>query len=373
MHQMTTRQLAVAYLWRPWTICLLAALLYLTAVFLAHGSNALTFVTLGTRFTEHDSSGTEGYDGQFTYFIARDSWGAAPLLDIPAYRFQRILLPALAGALSFGHADLLPWLLLALNLAALIAGVYLLEALLIVRGVSRWYALVYGLFPGVLMAVRLSLNEPWAYGLVLAAIWLRENDRFGLAAVACALAALAKETALVFTIGIVLWELASRRWRAGFLFGLLAVLPYAAWQAVLIARLGAPGLGSGGNLATPFEVIPFNGFLRIYTDTGNLRVFAAFALFLLPTAIGPTLWAIRRTLHDLIGGKRALEVFLLLANAAVLPFVPFSTYREPLGMVRMLVGLVIAVLLYGAWQRNRRILRYSSLWLALLALAMISG
>ncbi len=370
---MTTRQPVAAYLWRPWMICLLAALLYLTAVFLAHGSNALTFVTLGTRFTEHDPTGTEGYDGQFTYFIARDGWDAAPLLDVPAYRFQRILLPALAGALAFGNPNLLPWLLPALNLAALIAGVYLLEGLLSARGVSRWYALIYGLFPGVLMSVRLSLNEPWAYGLVLAAIWLRENGRFWLAAVACALAALAKETTLVFAAGFVLWELASRRWLAGFTFGLLAVLPFAVWQVVLTVHLGTPGLGSGGDLATPFEVIPFNGFLRIYTDTGNLRVFTAFAVFLLPTAIGPTLWAVWRTLHDLIHGERALEVFLLLANAAILPFVPFSTYREPLGMVRMLVGLVIAVLLYGAWQRNRRVLRYSSLWLALLALAVISG
>ncbi|NPV67951.1 MAG: hypothetical protein HPY64_12465 [Anaerolineae bacterium] len=373
MHQIATRQPAAAYLWRPWMICLLAALLYLIAVFLIHDSNALTFVTLGTRFAEHDPTGAEGYDGQFTYFIARDGWDAAPLLDVPAYRLQRILLPALAAVLSFGNADLLPWLLPALNLAALIAGVYLLESLLIARGVSRWYALIYGLFPGILMAIRLSLSEPWAYGLVLLAIWLRENGRFWLAAVACALATLAKETALIFAAGIVLWELASRRWLAGLTFGLLAILPFVAWQAVLTVRLGTPGLGSGGDLATPFEAIPFNGFLRIYTDTGNLRVFAAFALLLLPTAIGPTLWAIWRTLHDLARGKQALEVFLLLANAAVLPFVPFSTYREPLGMVRMLVGLVVAVLLYGAWQRNRRVLRYSSLWLALLALAVVSG
>jgi len=81
-----------------------------------------------------------------------------------------------------------------------------------------------------------------------------------------------------------------------------------------------------------------------------------------------------RTLRDVARRDRSLEVFLLLANAAVLPFVPFSTYREPLGIVRFLVGLVIAVLLYGAWRREeRRILRYSTLWLALLVLAPVSG
>jgi len=102
-------------------------------------------------------------------------------------------------------------------------------------------------------------------------------------------------------------------------------------------------------------------------------VFIVFALLLLPTTIGPTLWALWRTLRDVARRDRSLEVFLLLANAAVLPFVPFSTYREPLGIVRFLVGLVIAVLLYGAWRRERRILRYSTLWLALLVLAPVSG
>jgi len=373
MSQAAVRRPVAGRFLRPWSAVLVVGLLYLAAVFFSHGSNALTFVTLGTRYAERDSTGTEGYDGQFAYFIARDGWEAASLLDVPAYRFQRILLPALAGALSFGNTALLPWLLPGLNLIALVAGTALLEELLAARGVSRWYALVYGLFPGVLMAVRLSLNEPLAYGLILLAIWLRGRERLWQAAAACALAALAKETALVFVAGFVLWELASRRWAAGLLFGLLACLPFVAWQVVLVARLGAPGVGSGGDLATPFEIIPFNGFLRIYTDTRNLRVFIVFALLLLPTTIGPTLWALWRTLRDVARRDRSLEVFLLLANAAVLPFVPFSTYREPLGIVRFLVGLVIAVLLYGAWRRERRILRYSTLWLALLVLAPVSG
>jgi len=256
MSQAAVRRPVAGRFLRPWSAVLVVGLLYLAAVFFSHGSNALTFVTLGTRYAERDSTGTEGYDGQFAYFIARDGWEAASLLDVPAYRFQRILLPALAGALSFGNTALLPWLLPGLNLIALVAGTALLEELLAARGVSRWYALVYGLFPGVLMAVRLSLNEPLAYGLILLAIRLRGRERLWQAAAACALAALAKETALVFVAGFVLWELASRRWAAGLLFGLLACLPFVAWQAVLVARLGAPGVGSGGDLATPFEISP---------------------------------------------------------------------------------------------------------------------
>ncbi len=364
---------ARTWLVRPWFIVLVVCLLYLVIVFLSHGSDPLTFVTPGTRYAELDPEGTEGYDGQFTYYIARDGCRATPFLDVPAYRFQRILLPALAATLASRNPDLLPWLLPGLNLLALVASTAILENLLVTRGVSRWYALVYGLFPGVLMPVRLSLNEPLAYGLVILAIWFRGHERPWLAAAACALVALAKETTLIFSAGLVLWELVSHRWQVGLLSALLAFLPFAAWQAVLISWFGIPGVGSGGDLATPFEIIPFHGFVRIYTDTGNLRVFAIFAALLLPTVIAPTLWALWRAWRDIVHGDRTLEVFLLLVNAAVLPFVPFSTYREPLGMVRFMVGLLIAVLLYGAQRREQRILRYSSLWLTLLALVVVSG
>jgi hypothetical protein len=44
-------------------------------------------------------------------------------------------------------------------------------------------------------------------------------------------------------------------------------------------------------------------------------------------------------------------------------FVPFSTYRELLGMFRFIVGLQIAVILYAAHRRQRRVLSYSTLWM----------
>ena len=47
---------------------------------------------------------------------------------------------------------------------------------------------------------------------------------------------------------------------------------------------------------------------------------------------------------------------------------PFSTWREPLAMARVAVGLVAATLLYGARRRSRRVLTFSLFWLATLAL-----
>jgi len=42
--------------------------------------------------------------------------------------------------------------------------------------------------------------------------------------------------------------------------------------------------------------------------------------------------------------------------------VPFSTYREWLGILRFTVGLQIALVLYAAERRQRRVLLYSTLW-----------
>ena len=69
-------------------------------------------------------------------------------------------------------------------------------------------------------------------------------------------------------------------------------------------------------------------------------------------------------------GRRHAWVVVLLLQAAVLPFLPHSTWREPLAMARLTVGLVAATLLYGALRRSRRVLTFSFFWLATLALLL---
>ena len=56
-------------------------------------------------------------------------------------------------------------------------------------------------------------------------------------------------------------------------------------------------------------------------------------------------------------------VISLLLNSVVLLFLPASTIREPVAMMRLTIGLVSAMLVYGAYSRHRRVLRYCWLWL----------
>ena len=359
---------------RPWTIVLLLSLIYLSAIFAANDADPLAFVTLGECFSACAGAdgtacaeGTEGYDGQFAYYIARDPANSPDCLDAPAYRLQRILLPALGRALSLGHTPLIPWAFVGVNLLALVVSTALLEDLLIAARVSRWYALTYGLFAGVFMAVRLSTTEALAYGLVVGALWLATRERWMGAAILLALAALAKETTLLCAAGIVLFLLQERRWRSAALVMITAAAPFLAWQIALLAWVDTPGIGSGGALATPFEIIPYAGVWRIASEGGLLVFLVLGVLLVLPAAVLPSLWGLWRAFRDWRVGQCDLSACLLLANAAIMPFVPFSTYREFLGLLRFMPGLVLATVCYAAAHRQRRALLYSTLWIALIA------
>jgi hypothetical protein len=58
---------------------------------------------------------------------------------------------------------------------------------------------------------------------------------------------------------------------------------------------------------------------------------------------------------------------LLLSGLGIL-FIPFSTFREPLGLVRAADGLVLAVLAFASASNSRRALNYSLFWAAMLVM-----
>ncbi len=334
-------------------VALCLCLLYLILVFFSHQSNPMEFIRPAM-------DEPKGYDGQFTYAIALDPLNAAPQIDVPAYRYQRILHPILARIVALGQPGLIVWAILLVNLVAYAAGVAALERLLIDERISRWYALVYALFGGMFFAVRVSTAEPLAYGLALLAILAERRGRLVWMAILLALAAPAKETTLFFIAGYLLYFALERRWREVLRLGIIAVVPFALWQIVLKLWLGQFGVGSGGADATPFQIIPYNGIWSIAAN--GIRVFLLLGVLPLIMVGLPSLWALWRTIRDTIQHRWHPYVFLLLANAAIMPFVPESTYREPLGIARFAVGLVIGVLLYAALRRNRRVLLYSTIW-----------
>jgi hypothetical protein len=361
------RGFAIRHL-RPWHIVGLVALMYIALTLWRYGGDPMRFALVGSRFDPGLPGGTWGYDGQFAYQIARDPMGASRFLDVPAYRYQRLLYPLMARALAAGQPGLIPWTLIAVNWLSLVAGTWFTEGILIGRGVSRWYALSYGLFGGLMIAVRLDLTEPLAYALAQAAVLGYERGRMRSAAGLLALAALTKETTLLVAAGFLLSFVLSRRWRDLVEWTIIVGVPFVALQVFLRLWLGTWGIGSGGAMATPFEWIPYRGLWSAAGIGG--RAFAPIALLVTAMALLPGLAALIAALRDVMARHDVNPlVCILLVNALVIPFTPQSTMREPVGMVRFIVGLAVAVIAWGAYHQSRRALNYSLFWIATLALA----
>ncbi|MCU0480915.1 MAG: hypothetical protein MUE54_06850 [Anaerolineae bacterium] len=388
---------APKYTWlrRPSFFITIGALAYCLLVIFIQNGDPLALVTLGTRATEGipaEMGGTEGYDGQFVYFIARDPFSAPFYItqadDIPAYRFQRILLPALGGVMAFGNESLIPFTLLMVNLVALWAGGMLMESLLVGFGVSRWYVLGYALTIAIFGTVRLSLPEVLAYGLVLGGIFAMTYDKWFLGAGLFALAILSKETSAVFVAGYALWMLTQRQFGRVFWFSLISITPFLFLQMALYQMFGMFGVGSGGAMATSFEIIPFGGVIQIGTSVIQavtdalaqpdanvmsilIRGGAGLLIFVIILGIFviiPTVWGLKRAWLDFRQKTWDIWTILLGINALVMVFVPFSTYREFLGILRFIGGLQIAVILYSAQRKNKRALRNSTIWIFTLLL-----
>lgn len=356
---------------RPWMVVLAAALAYVGLTLARYEGDPLAFALVGTRYSQGDPAGTPGYDGQFAYYIARDPANGWRYCDAPSYRYQRIAYPLLAWALALGRREVVPWTLIALNAAALAGGAYATELLLEAHGASRWYALAYGFYGGLMAGLRLDLTEPLAYALAQAGLWAWSRRRGGrtgfvLGALLLAAAALTKETALLATAGLLFYLALERRWREALGLGLVVGLPFAVWQGILWIWLGAPGVGAGGAMATPFEVVPFMGLWRVAGV--SWPVFWLLLAIEGPLFVAPSVWAMWVSARDILRGRRHPWAGVLFVQAAALPFLPFSTWREPLAMARLAVGLVAATLVYGAWRRSRRMLLFSLGWLATLAL-----
>ncbi len=357
---------------RPWHVALAISLLYVLLTLARYNGAPKYFALIGTRYDPGLPDGRPGYDGQFAYQIARDPANGWTKTDVPAYRYQRIVYPIAARVLALGNADLVPWTLILINLGALAVGTGFTEEILQHFHMSRWYALAYSLSAGTLMSVRLDLTEPLAYALAQAGVLLALKDRWRWAAVAFAVAALTKEMTLACAAAIGVVYLAQRDWRKLIGFSVIVLAPFAIWQVVLWQWFGQFGIGSGGSLATPFEIVPLRGLWSLaFLD---LRVFALLAAIMIPLAVIPaliSLWVTGRDAARYIT-ERIIDIpmILLLLNALLILITPQSTFREPLAMSRYIVGLIAAVLTYAASRRSKRALNYSLLWMFTLALAL---
>lgn len=300
------------------------------------------------------------YDGHFSYQIALRFLEAPPYLDVPAYRFQRLTYPLIVRILSVGQPQFVPWMLILVNITAIVVGTWATEKLLTGLNVSGWYALIYGLYGAQMVGLRTDLTEPVAMMFVMLGILAWAEDRRWWSVAAFALAILGKEPMIVFPAAYGLYCLVKRDWKWMMMMAVTAV-PYILLQLVLWQWLGSPGLGSGGDGATPFPKYPLGGWLEIAQV--NSIGFLLISLIIVPMSIIPTIAGLMMSGRDLVNGLNHPYVYCVLLNCIAILFLPRSTFQEPAAMVRLTQGLMVSFLLYGAWIMSKRILNYSVLWI----------
>ncbi len=357
------RRLSRAGVW-PVVAVTLAFYALWAGVYFADGHEARDFIKIGYRFVlqadssdvirfdptyryppNRDSPNGYGYDGQFYYFIALDPVHAPDYMNLPAFRYTRVLYPMVARAAALGKPDLIPWTLLLVNWVAVGLGTLALAAWLRRRSWSAWWALVYGLYPGLLVCFQRDLTEPLAYALVACAVYVFDSGRRAAvwwAALLFGLAGLGRQTTLAFAVcyaGAVLlagagdWRSRVRaNWARALGFLALAVGPLLAWMGFLWAWLGSPGATAPGNTSAPFVGLIQSEHWQLTRQP--------------PEIVGvviPTLILVALALVAWRAGKMRVEVACVLANA--IPFVILlgpSVYRGYTSAGRAALGVALA-------------------------------
>lgn len=332
--------------WVPPLITGVISLMILSMVVLGSNGNPLSLARIGTYYQEGDPKGSQGYDGQFVYYIAKtpNPHQVERKLDVAAYRYQRILLPIIAHFASFKNQSLIPWVIPGLNLISHVVGTWGLASLLKRAGKKPLHALYYGLWAGGLLSLRLDLSEPLAFSLVILAVLAIKEGKRGMGWLLYGLAIFTKEVVVLFIIAQIIAYLIDKKVRQAAGLFLISIMPYAIFQYWLKIQFGSFGLGSGGAMATGFEWIPLMGFFKIADS--SILLFGIFLIVFGPFLLYPAVWGIWKSSSHLISGQWDFEAIVLGLQGLSFLFLPFSTFREPGGLLRYGIGLILALILY---------------------------
>ena len=269
-----------------------------------------------------------GYDGQFFYRLAINpvnfSHTAYGITMDQAYRFMRIGYPVITWLVSFGQSALVPYMLVAVNVAALGALGYLGALIARLSGRHAAYGLLLPGYFGLVTSLSRDTAEPVAAALLVAGLLALRARRPIAASLLLAFAALTRETAMVAVAAIAIVRLVGllrRRNRLG--------REDIAWALPAVTFVGWQGI-----------VYAFSGTVPLLADTGRNAGTPLIAPFV---AIGHNLSRL-----DILGYNAAdvwlaeLAVLLLFAAAALRSMrTPAAPIHERLALVLYLVEICI--------------------------------
>jgi len=360
----------------PWVVAAIVAVFYALLVGPGLASDPYQFVNIGHKFLKQGTTSSVikptlpsddkvGYDGQFYYFLAVDPKHGRDYMDAPGVIYSRIGYPMTVRALSGGNSSVIPYMMVLVNILAAVGGTLAIAFFLRRRGLPPALALLYGFFPGLVLAVLRDLTEPLAFGLAAAGLLVfNPNSKLRLLGSASlfGMAMLTRETVALFpailALGLLVGVGTASQWRERFRWGNLAraiafaeiafaplyiwrhllttvVVPHATTQEPFVGGEHHVLSGAAGTAITalvPFHAIagqwPWNG-----EDVTNL----------LTTVLPALVWAAIAV--ALLRRNLTVEPWFVLANVAVfVVFLPTPIAVDYGSLGRASIGILLAAL-----------------------------
>ncbi len=361
----------------PWAVAAIVAIFYALLMAPDLARNPYQFVNIGTQYYNKASSSSAineharpidhkiGYDGQFYYFLAVDPTHAKDYMDAPGVIYSRIGYPMTARALSGGNAALVPYMMVLVNILAAVGGTLAVAFFFKRHGLPPALALLYGLYPGLILAVLRDLTEPLAFGLAAAGLVIfdvRSKRRLLASATLFGLAMLTRETVAVFpailALSLLVGAGTASNWRERIRFSNLvrattfaeiAFAPLFVWRHVLATALphattrepfvgGEHHVVGGAAGAALTALVPFHAIAKQWPWSGD-NVTDLLTVFL-PAMV----WSVIAIV--LLRRKLSLGPLFVLANVAVfVVFLPTPIAVDYASLGRASIGVVLAALL----------------------------
>lgn len=363
----------------PWAVAAIVAAFYALLTTPGLLSNPYQFVNIGRQFLHKSTSSAAidqharainhkiGYDGQFYYFLAVDPANGKDYMDNSGVIYSRIGYPMTVRALSGGNPVLVPYMMMLVNILAAVGGTLAVAFFLKRHGLPPALALVYGLYPGLIMAVLRDLTEPLAFALAAGALLVfdaRSKWRLLGSGALFGLAMLTRETVALFPAILALALLVGvgnvSEWRVRLRWGNIArsiafaelafaplliwrhvvatVLPHTATQEAFVGgehHVAGVG-GTAGSLLT--ALVPFHAIAKQWPWTGDD------VTDLLIVFLPALLWA--GIAIVLVRRKVTLPPLFVLANVAIFViFLPTPIAVDYSSLGRASIGILLAVML----------------------------
>jgi hypothetical protein len=311
-----------------------------------------------------------GYDGQFYYRLAVNPFNfshtAYGITVDRVYRFMRVGYPVITWLASAGQRALIPYMLVAVNVAAVGALAYLGAMFARQGGRHAAWGLLLPAYFGLITSVSRDTAEPVAAAFLVAGLLAVRGRRPVLAGSLLAFGALTRETVMVAVAAIAVVRLtgmARRRIRPGRadVAWIVPAAAFAAWQVVIYAVIGTFPLGADGGrnagapFIAPFEAIKYNLLHINFGAYNGVDIWLAEMAVLLVFAIAALIsW---RTSRAPIHEKLALVLFLI-EICSVTPSTWSSRTADLRSFVEVYLMAVIVLL-----SRPRQRMRSPGAWL----------